>query len=330
MLFGESGSGKSNLLETLGLMRDCFAANKATYDKVLNDLMNCDEISKSVKSGIEGIKNGENTELRYYDQKGEDHLFFEVTDFECFENVHKKTKTFARRIRKHKRNKKLAGYDTIWTKKRGMNHLRKNDFSFIFQAHNLMPTFTASDNVMIAGFNNSRANEPITEQRAQANETLGRVCLSGRENCKAEDLSGGQKQRVAFARAMNAKFSVIFADEPTGNLDWQKSIEVMDYLTEVEASGHSALIVTHSIDLCIKYADRIFLLDTVALNKNNGGPNIAVKYENNIMGIIDDEKTIVRNEKGWSQNNGLMIDDEHLKVKLKEHLGDKKCQEKTS
>lgn len=124
----------------------------------------------------------------------------------------------------------------------------RNDFvGFVYQFHHLLPEFSAIENValpqIIAGVDKKTAEE-------KAADLLGRLKLSHRINHRPATLSGGEQQRVAIARALVNDPIMIFADEPTGNLDPETSEEVFELLLEVVRSrGVSALIATHNIDL---------------------------------------------------------------------------------
>jgi ABC-type lipoprotein export system ATPase subunit len=138
--------------------------------------------------------------------------------------------------------------------------LRSNHFSFIFQQTNLMPNFSVFENIfitrMIQGY-------PEEECREETRKILEKIGLSGIEaSRKVTELSGGQRQRVAFARAVISPFDVLFGDEPTGNLDEETSREIMALLADyIHFNGKedqkTAIIVSHSIDLAIDFADLI-------------------------------------------------------------------------
>ncbi len=121
--------------------------------------------------------------------------------------------------------------------------IRSRSFGFVFQAHHLLPGFGALENVLLA----SRiAGQGRTESEERARELLDRFGLSGRHDHRPTELSGGECQRVALARALINRPSMVFADEPTGNLDLQNAEQVLDSLTAVvRESGGSVLIVTH-------------------------------------------------------------------------------------
>ncbi len=137
--------------------------------------------------------------------------------------------------------------------------IRREYFSFIFQNTNLMPNFTALENAcltqMIQGATMENANANVRSVMS----TLGLAEIPDWKN--AVELSGGQKQRLAFVRAITPKFTVLFGDEPTGNLDESNSDELISILKEnLLKNKRSAIIVSHNIHLSLKYADVLILL----------------------------------------------------------------------
>jgi len=133
--------------------------------------------------------------------------------------------------------------------------LRREHVGFIFQFFNLLPMLTADENITLPL---SIAGEKV--DRAWFNELVGRVGLSDRLSHRPAELSGGQQQRVAIARALVSRPSVVFADEPTGNLDSATSREILDVLREaVEGYGQTTVMVTHDSNAAA-IADRVFFL----------------------------------------------------------------------
>jgi putative ABC transport system ATP-binding protein len=120
--------------------------------------------------------------------------------------------------------------------------LRNQHFGFIFQSFYLLPEYSALENVMLPL---SLAGMPLKERRQKAGELLVKVGLSHRVNFFPSMLSGGQQQRVAIARALANDPTVIFADEPTGNLPLAMGEEILDILTDLNKQGVSIVMVTH-------------------------------------------------------------------------------------
>ncbi|MGH2776745.1 MAG: ABC transporter ATP-binding protein [Actinomycetota bacterium] len=119
---------------------------------------------------------------------------------------------------------------------------RAERMGFIFQAFNLIPVFTAAENVelplLLAG------NSPV-DARRRAEETLDRVGLGRRKGHRPNELSGGEQQRVTIARALAGRPAIVWADEPTGNLDSETAESVIDLLKELNAEGLTLVLVTH-------------------------------------------------------------------------------------
>lgn len=134
--------------------------------------------------------------------------------------------------------------------------IRNKEIGFVFQTFNLMPRYTALENVALpliyAGFSKE-------ERNARAEEVLTQVGLQDRMDHKPNELSGGQRQRVAVARALVNKPSIILADEPTGNLDSKTSYEIMNLFQEIHDLGNTVILVTHEEDIAA-YAHRIVRL----------------------------------------------------------------------
>jgi lipoprotein-releasing system ATP-binding protein len=132
---------------------------------------------------------------------------------------------------------------------------RNQHIGFVFQFHHLLPEFTAFENVCIPGY---IGQKPKAEVEARANELLGFLGLNDRLDHKPNELSGGEKQRVAVARALINNPSVIFADEPTGNLDSKNQNELHDLFFSLrDEYGVTLVIVTHDRDFA-QMSDVIF------------------------------------------------------------------------
>ncbi|MDR9398040.1 ABC transporter ATP-binding protein [Salibacter sp.] len=134
--------------------------------------------------------------------------------------------------------------------------IRNKEIGFVFQTFNLLPRYSALDNVALplvyAGMKRSDRNE-------RAQEVLELVGLKDRMDHKPNELSGGQRQRVAVARALVNKPSIILADEPTGNLDSKTSYEIMALFDEIHQNGNTVILVTHEEDIA-QHARRIVRL----------------------------------------------------------------------
>lgn len=133
--------------------------------------------------------------------------------------------------------------------------LRRNKIGFVFQAFNLIPTLTAIENITLPlDLGKTSADE------AHIAEVVEAVGLSDRLKHKPNELSGGQQQRVAVARALASRPDVIFADEPTGNLDSQTGAEILNFMRgAVDAYGQTIVMVTHD-PTAAAYSDRVLFL----------------------------------------------------------------------
>jgi putative ABC transport system ATP-binding protein len=121
---------------------------------------------------------------------------------------------------------------------------RARNMGFVFQAFNLLPVLTAAENVEIPLL---LLGEKPRVARPRAVETLAAVGLEGRANHRPEELSGGEQQRVAVARALVHRPAVVWADEPTGNLDSESTDQVMDLLSRLNRTdGQTIVLVTHN------------------------------------------------------------------------------------
>lgn len=141
-------------------------------------------------------------------------------------------------------------------------NIRMLYYSFIFQSTNLMPNFSALENV---GLTELIQNKPESEAYFNAIESLVKnlSVTSLSYNKKPFEFSGGERQRLAFARAINPEFTVLFGDEPTGNLDHFNSVKLMDFIRDFirnQRENVSAIIVSHNIPLTLDFADRIIVL----------------------------------------------------------------------
>lgn len=139
----------------------------------------------------------------------------------------------------------------------GLSEVRNSMLGFIFQFHHLLPEFTALENVMMPLL---IAGKPQVAAKAKAQELLAQVGLSDRVHHKPDALSGGEQQRVAFARAVANDPVLVFADEPTGNLDTANSALLLDLIKKFRVErGMTFVLVTHSAELA-EAADRYLRL----------------------------------------------------------------------
>jgi putative ABC transport system ATP-binding protein len=149
----------------------------------------------------------------------------------------------------------IEGVDISGLKDRGLTKLRRDRLGFVFQSFNLVPTLTARENITL----------PVDIAGAQLDQpwfdtVIATLGLGDRLSHRPSELSGGQQQRVACARALVSRPAIVFADEPTGNLDSRASAEILGFLRKsVDEFGQSIVMVTHDPGAAA-YADRVLFL----------------------------------------------------------------------
>ena len=136
-----------------------------------------------------------------------------------------------------------------------LTRYRREHVGFVFQFCNLIPSLTARENVQLVT-DIVPAPLPPAEARSRARETLVRVGLGHRLDRRPPELSGGEQQRVAIARALAGRPRLVWADEPTGNLDSEMAASVMELLSELHAEGLTLVLVTHDPNVAAR-ADRL-------------------------------------------------------------------------
>jgi putative ABC transport system ATP-binding protein len=144
--------------------------------------------------------------------------------------------------------------------------LRRDCVGFVFQAYNLVPTISAAENIRLPLLLAGRKGD-----QAWIDKVIGIMGIADRLHHRPSEMSGGQQQRVAVARALASRPEIIFADEPTGNLDSRAGIEVLGFLRRaVDEMGQTIVMVTHD-PMAASYADRIvFLADGRIVDEMNG------------------------------------------------------------
>jgi len=140
----------------------------------------------------------------------------------------------------------LNGPDVANLHDNQLAEIRNKEIGFVFQTFNLLPRYSALDNVALPLV---YAGVPKDVRQQKAKEALTSVGLADRMFHKPNELSGGQRQRVAVARALVNNPSIILADEPTGNLDTKTSHEIMALFDQIHAAGNTIIIVTHEEDI---------------------------------------------------------------------------------
>jgi putative ABC transport system ATP-binding protein len=150
----------------------------------------------------------------------------------------------------------IAGEDITKMNDAQLTKLRRAHIGFVFQAFNLLPTLTAQENILLPL---QLAGRKV--DRSWYDAVVERVGLADRTNHRPSELSGGQQQRVAVARALVSEPTVLFADEPTGNLDSRSSHEVLELLRDAAVEfGQTTVMVTHDTDAAAA-ADRLIHIE---------------------------------------------------------------------
>jgi putative ABC transport system ATP-binding protein len=150
----------------------------------------------------------------------------------------------------------VAGQDITSASRKELFEFRRHGVSFVFQTFNLFPALTALENVE---FGADVAGRP--DARALAGETLERVGLAKRAAHFPHELSGGEQQRVSIARALASGNPILLADEPTGELDFQTGIQILELLHAQAHTGRAVLVVTHNREIA-RVADRVIELSS--------------------------------------------------------------------
>ncbi len=138
--------------------------------------------------------------------------------------------------------------------RRQLSAYRAHKVGMIFQSFNLISHYTALQNVETALYFN---RTPPKERRRLATEMLEKLGLADRITHRPADLSGGEQQRVAVARAVVKKPEILFADEPTGNLDFENAQQIVSLLTSLHADGLTVVLVTHNLELAQEYSHHV-------------------------------------------------------------------------
>jgi len=159
----------------------------------------------------------------------------------------------------------LDGADVSGLDRDRLADIRNGKIGFVFQNFNLLPRTSARENVELPlVYSSQRLTH--SELREKANRVLASVGLGGREDHYPSQLSGGQQQRVAIARALINQPEVLLADEPTGNLDSQTSVEIMVIFQQLNERGITVIMVTHEPDIAAYAKRNVMMRDGVILD----------------------------------------------------------------
>jgi lipoprotein-releasing system ATP-binding protein len=179
-----------------------------------------------------------------------------------------------------------------------LSEFRLKHFNFIFQSTNLMRNFTAYENIALTRMLQGYSKADSFAKASKVLEDLGLGHID--EDRMAQELSGGQQQRLAFARAILPDFTVLFGDEPTGNLDSDNAVKAMELLSDKlsEMQGSSAIIVSHDMHLSATFADMIIKI------RKESRPVKDVSDEVTYFGIIDRNSLFTPSEDKTVWSNG--------------------------
>lgn len=158
----------------------------------------------------------------------------------------------------------LAGVDVTKLNSKQLADFRNKEIGFIFQFHHLLPEFSALENVSLPGL---IAKKDESQVQTKARELLSILGMSERFDHKPSQLSGGEQQRVAIARALINSPKILFADEPTGNLDQKNANEVFELLLMLRREfGLTMVIVTHDLSLADKTDQKLIMRDGIIVS----------------------------------------------------------------
>lgn len=188
----------------------------------------------------------------------------------------------------------------MWKRNRDreLSAFRRKHFNFIFQSTNLMRNFTAYENITITRMLQGYTKYSSFKRARKVLADLGLIHID--EDRMAQELSGGQQQRLAFARAILPDFTVLFGDEPTGNLDSDNATKAMEILTDklMSMEGSSAIIVSHDMNLAVTFADIIIKIHKESRMPERDGDEVTY------YGLIDNDSIYQPNEDKSNWTNG--------------------------
>lgn len=207
-------------------------------------------------------------------------------------------------------------YTKLWSKPENyIANFRRKHLSFIFQTTNLFSNLSAFNNVSITPLLNGTA---VDIGKRKVKSTLAEIIPELKTDKLITEISGGQRQRLAFARAIVIDYTILFADEPTGNLDWANANKLMSMLvkniqqnSDNNLSKRTAVIVSHDINLTIEYADKIVLIE----KKESNSDTSTFKYGN-----ISNDSIFLKNNGSWETKTNRKFSDSEMTAYLQSAL----------
>ena len=185
----------------------------------------------------------------------------------------------------------LKGTDTASIKNSEASSFRREKLGFVFQDFNLLDTLSVKDNILLPLVLSRR---PITEMIRSLVEVATSLCINQLQEKFPYEISGGQKQRVAVARAIITNPEILLADEPTGALDSKSSAALLDVFDDINATGQTILMVTHSTAAASRAKRVLFIKDGILYNQIFRGD----KSERQMFQEISDTLTVMASEVG--------------------------------
>ena len=209
---------------------------------------------------------------------------------------------------------KIKDYDLVKMKKRQIPYFRRN-MGIVFQDFRLIPTMDVYNNVAFAMRVVSARKKEI---RKRVPYVISIVGLASKARCMPNELSGGEQQRVALARALANNAEIIIADEPTGNVDPQMSMEIVELLTRLNEAGTTVIMVTHAHDLVRQFDKRVIVLESgqVVSDGNVENNTMPEASTGHLPGAESSRQEFIRRRKQGKKSDSV-FDDEDLPSPVK-------------
>jgi len=214
--------------------------------------------------------------------------------------------------------KKEIDMRSIWDKKESyLSNIRNSHFSFIFQENNLFLSLSGMQNAISSSIVKGMTSENSFKKAVLVrDEILSDINLDNNNDFSITSISGGQRQRLSFIRAVITNYNILFADEPTGNLDWLNAEILMGFLLDNMKEDSSVILVSHDIDLALKFADKIVYLEKQKEIINGKDYFYGKIKKETIFHNIDKEKGLWKNSDGNFSRKDLK---KIIKTRFKEH-----------